>query len=1401
MPLRGSVSSSLAQTGSFGRMQGRRIATRFLNVQSGSFGRVVATNFVGDGSQLTDISAAVAAGTVSSSAQLADAISGSIFGATTATASFGQMILNDGKAIRIQHPTENTSVFIGHDAGVDDDGGNNNIAIGTDSMGEITNGVSNIALGHDSLHTETTGDYNVAIGDSAMSLVSDADDTIAIGRLAGQNLRPGSDFNIFMGHDSGQNFAVGDSNIAIGLNSMKNTDSGSSNIAIGSSTLDAGENSTTDGNIAIGSSAISSATGILYYNIALGSGAMSSAGADGGRIQHCIAIGFNALKNAETGQYSSAGPDANIAIGYQTLLHHVTGSYNIAIGRAAMQDVGNSTQNQNDKNVAIGYSALYSLENGDSNVAIGPSAMSSAGSDGLNSVGGNVSIGSNAAQFLQKGGSNVIIGSDAAQQYATGSNNVILGRRSANNATRTNATGDMGVYNFIQGYFSGQDLDGGSYNVLLGYQAGADITTGGLVVAIGSSAARNQTTGGSGVYIGNQTWGTAGADNETVIGTSAVGKGANTVTIGDDNVTDIYLSEDKGAIVYAGIFSGSATGLTDIPASLPTFTNKIIQTGVGGDDNTIIGDSNTFAAQIDGGLTTSRRNVIIGADSGQYITTGDQNTVVGNDAMKGSDGNGDQASNVAIGYTALRVNQSDSNTAVGSQAGQNTTTGDSNVYVGNAAGSSNTVGVGNTYIGAAAAQQVSNGTSALGEYNTVIGYGAAQVGRDITDTVIIGRSAGRGSKQQGSIIIGKDAGFFLTSGSSNIIIGNGAAYRGGDNRSNSNTYYQKNIFIGGGVARNLKKASGNIALGIDTFQNYKTGSDNFVVGFRAAFNNAGTGTRDFGSNNIAFGGYAMSGDSGNFNGGDHNFFVGREAGAAATNCDYTIAIGYKAGRSIGDGSDRNIFLGREVALNFKDGDNNIAIGVSAMYSADSGSENIAIGSNSLQGSEGVDAGVFTKNIAIGHDSLKDMRSGAGNVSIGGHAMENAGENAEHLDDNVAIGRYSINNLEKGDFNIALGYYSMRLMQSGSNNISIGNLAMGDNANNDTGAEATNNVAVGYNALGDIKNGSGNIAIGPNAMNSVEGTDSGNVTNNVALGSSVLQNLEQGSNAAGFEGNDGGNFAALEGAMQVVVSGSENIAIGYRALYGGGTNKDGGMRQIFLGYTAGLNSDGGRENVAIGFEAGYSVQGRQNGLLGYQAGKAITTGYKNTCVGRTAGSNLQTGYDNLFLGQAQASATNVNNEVALGGNVTGGGTETVRIGRSSDHITNDFGENATWTHSSDKRIKKDIEDNTLGLEFINKLKTRTFKKKAPSEYPTEFDGYDAEVTERKNPNRKHYGFVAQEVKEVMDSVGHSEFPVWKENTDGMQELGETELITPLIKAVQELTEMVKAQQKEIEELKK
>ena len=65
----------------------------------------------------------------------------------------------------------------------------------------------------------------------------------------------------------------------------------------------------------------------------------------------------------------------------------------------------------------------------------------------------------------------------------------------------------------------------------------------------------------------------------------------------------------------------------------------------------------------------------------------------------------------------------------------------------------------------------------------------------------------------------------------------------------------------------------------------------------------------------------------------------------------------------------------------------------------------------------------------------------------------------------------------------------------------------------------------------------------------------------------------------------------------------------------------------------------------------------------------------------------------------------------------------------------------------------------------------------------------------------HGLIAQEVKEALDNQSIDTFGGWSEGDDGRQRVSREMFITPLIKSVQELTEMVKAQQKEIEELKK
>ena len=71
----------------------------------------------------------------------------------------------------------------------------------------------------------------------------------------------------------------------------------------------------------------------------------------------------------------------------------------------------------------------------------------------------------------------------------------------------------------------------------------------------------------------------------------------------------------------------------------------------------------------------------------------------------------------------------------------------------------------------------------------------------------------------------------------------------------------------------------------------------------------------------------------------------------------------------------------------------------------------------------------------------------------------------------------------------------------------------------------------------------------------------------------------------------------------------------------------------------------------------------------------------------------------------------------------------------------------------------------------------------------------------NTDVKMHGLIAQEVKEAIDNAGEDRFAGWKEDPDGVQRISKEMYVFPLINAVQELSEKVKSQQKEIEELKK
>lgn len=137
--------------------------------------------------------------------------------------------------------------------------------------------------------------------------------------------------------------------------------------------------------------------------------------------------------------------------------------------------------------------------------------------------------------------------------------------------------------------------------------------------------------------------------------------------------------------------------------------------------------------------------------------------------------------------------------------------------------------------------------------------------------------------------------------------------------------------------------------------------------------------------------------------------------------------------------------------------------------------------------------------------------------------------------------------------------------------------------------------------------------------------------------------------------------------------------------------------------------------------------------------------------------------------------------------------------------------ATGTiQTSDPRTKKDIQDSSLGLDFIMKLRPVSYRFKVGGNKiigdrevkpaVLDEDGNVLEpavmepILEPQPGKRLHYGFLTTDVKAALDSCGVEDFGGYvKTNPDDPESeeaLRYDEFISPLVKAVQELTERIK-----------
>ena len=151
----------------------------------------------------------------------------------------------------------------------------------------------------------------------------------------------------------------------------------------------------------------------------------------------------------------------------------------------------------------------------------------------------------------------------------------------------------------------------------------------------------------------------------------------------------------------------------------------------------------------------------------------------------------------------------------------------------------------------------------------------------------------------------------------------------------------------------------------------------------------------------------------------------------------------------------------------------------------------------------------------------------------------------------------------------------------------------------------------------------------------------------------------------------------------VTSGNYLVAIGYAA----GVSVTNGTHNVSVGGFAGYQSNGsyntfvgmeanyrgaGNYNVAVGFDTMFENLGTRNTGIGANAGISIATGNDNTLLGYEAGRYISggvTGLANasasLFLGAgARALASSQTNQIVIGYQATGLGSNTVVIGNNS-----------------------------------------------------------------------------------------------------------------------------------------
>ena len=317
--------------------------------------------------------------------------------------------------------------------------------------------------------------------------------------------------------------------------------------------------------------------------------------------------------------------------------------------------------------------------------------------------------------------------------------------------------------------------------------------------------------------------------------------------------------------------------------------------------------------------------------------------------------------------------------------------------------------------------------------------------------------------------------------------------------------------------------------------------------------------------------------------------------------------------------------------------------------------------------------IFNENIIVnnglnGAQALRiGSKGGAQNTMLGNSSFLYGTPGVS----NTAIGAMTLASLNNGNDNTAVGSNAIRQggNADGSRNTAVGSISLSN------GGATNDNTAIGFSTLaGGTITGGSNVAIGSHALQNTT-----SASYNVGVGYETLKNTTTGGN----------NTAVGRGAMLSNTTGDVNTAMGEFSL----VSNTSGRYNTSIGVQAQEQNTTGQSNTAIGVAAiDRNVAGNYNAVLGAFAGRYIAD---NT--------TFNTAIDNSVLigALSRPLENNSNNEIVIGYNAVGNGSNTIQLGNTS--ITN---VNTSGSITANAEISSEITANLT----INNANAEQYKAK-------------------------------------------------------------------------------------------